>query len=1046
MHFSKMGWLHHNLYNLMFRHPATLNVQMSDNSRKCRYYLVGDRSCSEVCKIVFWCGQLIDTDLEIYIYSADTQKIENELRSLPEMENYAEFRGLESTNALKHHYASITLIPCHDFYSNRIAFPINSNSFIITCFEDREKSLKVAENIASFIDGLNCNVTIASLTSEANGTHVLRENNNKSFFANANEKDLLRVAKNIMFSYDMKYDQFCKRESSWQNFEEKRKTEFSAESFSGSHYDADSSMASAVHTAVKLELCKEYGNAHEVVYDDALTILANVIFQKNDFYNALIELEHRRWLCYMVTRGYRSHTPEELAFVYENGNTHKDDRFDQLLHACICSSGKDGLYLEKQKTECWLDPDYVNDSKMSELDKVSVLCYQKASDQVNKLQSDANSQYKKLYSGRYQFNSDVAELQQSIEHLFADMDIPANIRYRSSIDDAKKRKLLPDTLISSIEAELKIVEIRNQRIDFYAYDAQLIEMLPFCVWYGDHFKTVVTFSSGNAAEDVIVPTLLSADNAVFFGNDVEDHQYQTSIKEFFANRGHTIPTFIVTRINGIDSVMNTINHYIIPQYGQSQLVFNCVNTSQQEVLLAFGKYSEQNALLKYDPLRGLICFSNHSSAVCGLAQKSFLFQEYIRLLDGDSEKDGVAIHNPLLFKKLKDVIIADINRSHSYNKGEGRIWTQMGSFFERCAKDFAPNILGRAKSFGHFNQQVEYSDSFPNNVFNGCQIERFLRNLQKYHIIGELRFRGVSQQNRTAVSFLCIDPNITKLLSSYTCRGDQPSNDIIRYQRLKFIPSTGIRESSLFVENMPLVDNIDGYGINPDQFTSEIANKKDLLKELERIGVVQDLAFDTNSTPIANFIFRNYDIMQVLKNRGRIFELITYTELKNTGYFDDIHTGVKISWDRRMKEYNDKLLERLDAMAKSAPGGICGYETYEYAKKVLNSEQDAKESGVWNEIDVIAMKGMTPVFVSCKDQKADKKEWVYEIASIAKRLNAVGVLALSKDILAAGCYQLALRSRQMGVSLMGFETILDEGRLRHAVQTITSGRIYSVLD
>lgn len=71
-------------------------------------------------------------------------------------------------------------------------------------------------------------------------------------------------------------------------------------------------------------------------------------------------------------------------------------------------------------------------------------------------------------------------------------------------------------------------------------------MVPFALWYGKKYGTIITLSDGmsSATYDVIIPTLFCAQNAVFVGKGVSSRKYQQAIKHYFESRGgNTAPIF-----------------------------------------------------------------------------------------------------------------------------------------------------------------------------------------------------------------------------------------------------------------------------------------------------------------------------------------------------------------------------------------------------------------------------------------------------------------------------------------------------------------------
>ena len=74
-----------------------------------------------------------------------------------------------------------------------------------------------------------------------------------------------------------------------------------------------------------------------------------------------------------------------------------------------------------------------------------------------------------------------------------------------------------------------------------------------------------------------------------------------------------------------------------------------------------------------------------------------------------------------------------------------------------------------------------------------------------------------------------------------------------------------------------------------------------------------------------------------------------------------------------------------------------------------------------------------------------KLEWIYEIVSLASHFRSKAALITSN------CYSVSStpfseRAKQMYVSLLGTETLWDEGNLQRALHIITNGNVYSCIE
>lgn len=100
------------------------------------------------------------------------------------------------------------------------------------------------------------------------------------------------------------------------------------------------------------------------------------------------------------------------------------------------------------------------------------------------------------------------------------------------------------------------------------------------------------------------------------------------------------------------------------------------------------------------------------------------------------------------------------------------------------------------------------------------------------------------------------------------------------------------------------------------------------------------------------FEYKNKWVELCLKDPGVILELYTYFALRECDEFNDVQVGVNVDWD-----------------------GV-----------IHNIREKSKDTA--NEIDVVAMNGIIPVYISCKNGKVTK-ETLYELETVSKRFGGV---------------------------------------------------------
>ncbi len=167
------------------------------------------------------------------------------------------------------------------------------------------------------------------------------------------------------------------------------------------------------------------------------------------------------------------------------------------------------------------------------------------------------------------------------------------------------------------------------------------------------------------------------------------------------------------------------------------------------------------------------------------------------------------------------------------------------------------------------------------------------------------------------------------------------------------------------------------------------------LESLESNGLITELAVIGSS---ASFAFKNVQIMRCLVSAGRLLELkVTVCAMKaidkqGDKVYNDVRTGVSIDWD--------------------------------------GSDVSPHRAKVANEIDVMLMKGLTPVFISCKNGGFNVNE-LYKISVVAQRFGGkyarkVLIASQSVDDTPKGKY-LRARADDMGIRIIDdFDRLSEE--------------------
>lgn len=173
----------------------------------------------------------------------------------------------------------------------------------------------------------------------------------------------------------------------------------------------------------------------------------------------------------------------------------------------------------------------------------------------------------------------------------------------------------------------------------------------------------------------------------------------------------------------------------------------------------------------------------------------------------------------------------------------------------------------------------------------------------------------------------------------------------------------------------------------------------EILKALENAGIINNLKIGEK----LSFEFKNSQIKKCLTKAGQLLELIitvTASQINDDGVsiYDSISSGVYIDWDGVVMQDS-----RID---------------------------------VENEIDVILMKGMTPVFISCKNGAVDTDE-LYKLSVVAERFGGKYVrkilVATQLDDMGYRAEYIRARAKDMDIRLVEDVDSMSEKELCETV-------------
>ena len=204
--------------------------------------------------------------------------------------------------------------------------------------------------------------------------------------------------------------------------------------------------------------------------------------------------------------------------------------------------------------------------------------------------------------------------------------------------------------------------------------------------------------------------------------------------------------------------------------------------------------------------------------------------------------------------------------------------------------------------------------------------------------------------------------------------------DIISYiQRVS--PSEYGQEPSLYIQGK--------YTVKGDHGSRNTVNE-DALRELVRIGFIKDLKIVRGES--VSFRFLDSNIRTWLRDVGSVLELYSYKACIDSGIFNDVISSAVVRWDE-----------------------VLGH------------------GSVTNEVDVMAARGVIPLFISCKACDI-KTEALNELAILRDRFGGKG--AKAAIVTTEPCNAAARhRAAQLGIAVIDLEE-LQSGQMAQRLKVI----------
>ena len=331
----------------------------------------------------------------------------------------------------------------------------------------------------------------------------------------------------------------------------------------------------------------------------------------------------------------------------------------------------------------------------------------------------------------------------------ANDDFRRTYNFYLQIPEVQSNRIIREQF-EQLNEEMNVVIIRNKHIDFFKYDAQLVKLIPFVIWYGRKYSEVFVFSKGIAANDVIIPTLLYAKQAYFVSDTVVD-KYKMVIKRYFEERGDNTKVQFISYDEMLKLVDNkSIDNYVITGEGEEKEDF--ISTKNKVVNV---RYDIQKNEIK-------------NRIFVGLNNQSISVREFIRLQGGDVQAE---YRDTLSRKTYAEYEKLFWNFSETRNSGTYKYvpWNKVIKIFTEDSrqKNGALQIENKNVLLTANNKDMIYvcdiclsQEKYLNNL-----LDNFLIILSDYHLIGN--FNVVLKDKNVNIQFITYHKEICEIVESY---------------------------------------------------------------------------------------------------------------------------------------------------------------------------------------------------------------------------------------------------------------------------------------
>ncbi len=957
-------------------------------------------------------GQMTGHKLFIHIVSADAEHYKDVLfAQCPALSQYASYEGHTVSPELE--YINFTFDTVDDITDEKTCRRIideygKLSRYVVISLGANSSNITLAKRLAAGFGNAAKSKAIVSYYAVEDSAKNIRSDEGINIPKNVSVipfgedvpsfgkeiRDLGQRAFKVSFMYDRISDKSASKKKVMKRFVNDR-------------YGARSSLAAAVHLDYKLESIGIRVNDPRISHRSASEYKKKVIDQytaclgDRTKYGLLLELEHRRWMMYMIADSYvkaEKQDIEKYAFrmVGSRFNGAFKCSYNGIrIHHCLVPCDTNGISLPRNHAEWdkYGSEEEIKNAPYDELDRMSLYAHYVAGGRIRR--PSTVGRIKNIIDNNIDEIVDIniaaedTELKQAYEdfkeYISQILEHTAPLKLTDRFEEMRhlfeRRGIDADQALNDLENELAIFAEYYKYRDYKVGDTSIIDNLLW-IRFGSGVS-MIKCTSDSVAANVSAPLILMPETLVYIGKAVGKE-----LRDLFAEHGDNIEVISDACVfDDIDAVCKKLRTYIVAS-PKKQYVID-VTGADPVFTAAAVKIALENdgtGVVFYD------IGSNEIKKVVGFPDAPIyrpdisLSAEDIFELYGAKEKKESG--------NYMERLGTDADKLWQFYEANAERWEMISSFFSKVVGGWSELYVKIPLS--GWEQWFTFSYHMPTGLYNDAGIEEVMRSLEAAGIIKNLSSEITELYMTLRFDYPYIETESRKnvLYARFSTLFNNLGSAKLRCNIIKNKDDTVTIDIATRLHVSINRNNVwtDKDNDHEKQFATD--DMVEPLRELERLKLIHFLIIKPTKTAVEDkyfiqFTYNSSAVRECLMKAGNVLEMYVWRAAEQTGYFDSVEANYSFSWSN---------------------------------------------PAVSNELDVVLTKSLTTLFCSCKTGSL-KKEHLYEISALARRfsVNTKPVIVYSSDKVYDGVRLTTVtdavreRANEMGVYLIGPEKLDNIG-------------------